>query len=719
MPVAAPIIASAAFSGFMAGGFAIGAFSWAAFAGSMILGGLSYALSPKPKMPGMNSTGQSTVAVRQSDLTRQIVYGHNRVVRGYAHMQSTGLNGTLHMILILCEGPIRHIGEIWVNDYCIPEDWIDAEGNVTQGRYKNYMTIRKHRGTEGQVADPKAVANMGVWTNDHRLQGTAYLYVTMKKNQDIYPTGVPNITAIVEGQEIYDPRTDSIKWSPNVALFALDYLKNGVYGLSVDNEDISLTNVAAQANICDEMVNVEAKAVTIKSIDTATDRITLNGDILELQYGDRVTVTTTGTMPGGLSAGVNYYVIPFQVKTAPRILLATSLDNALNKIAIDITSAGSGSIRIIKNGEPRYHGGGVLDTEEVLRDNLNKLVSSMAGRAICIAGFWTLLAGAWRTPNLTLGVGDVRGSGIGLKTDLSMSDSYNVVKGLFVSPVNFYQNSDYPTASYQQFIDDDNGIEAPKELNLAFTNRPTTAQRIAKIELFRGRQGIVVTSDFSMKGLQVQPGDNVLLNVDRYGWTDKPFEVTEFSFTNAEGALSTHLVLRETAQQIFDWTAGEAITYDPAPNTTMPNPFDVLIPAGVKYNSRITTTTGTAVIYTLQMQWQAHPDAFVREYGQFEIQYKRSIDSEWLPSWFVSGSLTQTDVFQSSLGVSYDMRIRALNNLGVRSAWVTLYNVSVGSSGGISDTENWQTFSDPVDEEEDWGTFSDSVTSTEDWGYFS
>ena len=87
-----------------AGAYALGTltvqFALATFGGSLVLGGLSYALTPKPKKPNYNSApNQTTVAVRQSDLTRQIVYGHTRVTRGFAHMQSTGLNGKLHKII--------------------------------------------------------------------------------------------------------------------------------------------------------------------------------------------------------------------------------------------------------------------------------------------------------------------------------------------------------------------------------------------------------------------------------------------------------------------------------------------------------------------------------------------------------------------------------------------------------------------------------------------
>lgn len=120
-----------------------------AFVVSLVLGGLSHALTPKPKKPNLPSAQvpQTTTAVNQPDLIRQHVYGHTRITRGYAHMFSTGQNGKMHGMLILCDGPVRAINEVWVNDYCIPNDAIDANGNVISGRYAGKLVLRKHLGS--------------------------------------------------------------------------------------------------------------------------------------------------------------------------------------------------------------------------------------------------------------------------------------------------------------------------------------------------------------------------------------------------------------------------------------------------------------------------------------------------------------------------------------------------------------------------------------------
>lgn len=687
----------------------------------LVLGAISYAMTPKPKGFAPNLSNQaSTTTVKQPDLTRQIVYGHTRVTRGYAQIEATEVNDKLHIILMLSEGELRSINEIWFGDYSIPSDWINADGTVGTGRYAGKLTIRKHLGAPDQVADPLAVSNIPGWTNDHTLAGIAYLYLILTKDQDVYPNGVENITAIVEGPTLYDPRIQGLRWSTNIALFAHDFIRNDRYGFAAFAEDVNDVNISAQANICDEIVDTDDTSNRIISLSITTYLLGISANILPYEFGDRVRMSSTGTMPAGLSADVDYYIIPYQMKNNPRFYLATSLENAMNKIPVVITTVGTGILSITKTGEPRYHGSGIVDTETNLSRTLNDLVSCMAGRAINVAGEWTLLAGAWRTPVYDYGIGDVRGSGLRVQNALSLSDSYNVVKGLYFSSQNLYQTSDYPSAYYQQFINDDNNIESPLELNLPYCTRPTAAQRIAKIELFRGRQGIVVRGEFSLKGFLVQTGDVVSLTVDRYGWDEKPFEVTEFSFIcEADGSIRVRMTLRETAQQIYDWSAGEAITFDPAPDSNLPDIYNVIIPQGVSYSSRQIDTQQGDIVYTMTLAWSLHPDAFVREFGDYEVQFKLTSESEWRPSFFVDGSLTQTDVVNSSVNVPYDLRVRARNNLGVRSGWVTIIGAVVGSSGGITDTMDWGSVAAPTDQPNvDYGSVADAPDQPNiDWGF--
>jgi hypothetical protein len=89
----------------------------------------------------------------------------------------------------------------------------------------------------------------------------------------------------------------------------------------------------------DDVVGIlpPVRSCAAADVDTAAETLT----IPDHQYttGMRVQVETTNTLPTGLSASTNYYVI---AATAHTIKLATSETNATAGTAINITGAGTG-----------------------------------------------------------------------------------------------------------------------------------------------------------------------------------------------------------------------------------------------------------------------------------------------------------------------------------------------------------------------------------------
>jgi hypothetical protein len=84
----------------------------------------------------------------------------------------------------------------------------------------------------------------------------------------------------------------------------------------------------------DQVFNPSAETFTA---DAGTDQLTIAA---VYDTGDLVRLTTTGTLPGGLSPGVNYWVIEVD---STHIKLAENLQDAYDGNEIDITSVGSGT----------------------------------------------------------------------------------------------------------------------------------------------------------------------------------------------------------------------------------------------------------------------------------------------------------------------------------------------------------------------------------------
>lgn len=218
------------------------------------MGAAINALSPKPQT---QASGYNVTATG-SALDHQIIYGQVKVYGARVFDHTTGENNkTLHRVLAFAGHEIQSYETFYINDGEVTG--IDGSGNVTEvtlpdgtttDRYDGYVTIKEHLGSADQVADPDLVSNVTSWTNDHRLRGIAYLYVKLAFNPDVFPNGVPEISAKIKGKKVYDPRTSTTAWSNNPALCVRDYLTN-VYGLNESSGNIDDTVVQTTANVCD------------------------------------------------------------------------------------------------------------------------------------------------------------------------------------------------------------------------------------------------------------------------------------------------------------------------------------------------------------------------------------------------------------------------------------------------------------------------------------
>jgi hypothetical protein len=228
----------------------------------------------------------------------------------------------------------------------------------------------------------------------------------------------------------------------------------------------------------------------------------------------------------------------------------------------------------------------------------------------------------------------------------------------------------------------------------------------------------------NLSALPLQCGDTVKLNNTRLGWSEKVFEVRSWKIVIEEqgGApvIGVDMKLQETASGVYDWSSGEETAVDLAPNTGLPGFATVSAVTGLAFDSFPVGTLEGDIIFRIVLRWDAHPDTFVLQGGHFEIQYKLSSAETYQPSFSVPGDLTESEIVQGAVNVSYDLRIRAVNNLGVKSDWNAITGVIAGSAGGVTETEDWGAYvGDAVGSSEDWGAFDgDAVTETEDWGTY-
>lgn len=552
-------------------------------AGSLVLSAASGSFS-KPKTPdfGLDNfaamSRDRTVSVRQPITPWRVIYGQVRVGGAYTFLHTTDNNRYLHIVLTMAGHEVEEIGDIYFNDEVVP---LDGSGNAT-GKYAGKVRIKKATGSTTQAAYTDLVSEASdKWTSDHRQRGKASVYVRLDFDQDLFPNGVPNVTAVIKGRKVYDPRTGLTAWSANPALCLNDYLTDTTVGLgAVYATEIDATTLIAAANACDENVTLAAGGTE--------DRYTANGEF------------STGDKPQS----------------------------------------------VIEN-----------------------LLSAMAGQAVLTGGKWYIHAGVYTAPTITLSEADSRAP-MRIATRVSRRENFNAVKGVCVSPDNNWQPSDFPPITNATYLSEDNSERVWRDIELPFTTSMATAQRLAKIQLEKARQQITVALPCKLTAYRVKAGDTVSLTNTRMGWSAKVFDVIESRLTvdTADGApaLGVDLMLRETASTVYDWSSGEETTVDPAPDTDLPDAFTVQPPGALTVTEELyVTRSGDGVKTKANLSWLASIDAFVARY---EVQYKLTSASDYT----VAGETTALafEVLDLTPG-AYTFRVRAINQLAVRSSYTT------------------------------------------------
>lgn len=309
--------------------------------------------------------------------------------------------------------------------------------------------------------------------------------------------------------------------------------------------------------------------------------------------------------------------------------------------------------------EPRYTANAAFDLGMTPRAIMEALLSGGHGALTWPAGVYTIHAGVYDAPTLSLNVDNLRGA-LHVRARPPKQDLYNAVRGTFVDPAQSWQPTDFPAVTNATYEAQDGALRLYRDIALPVTTSSARAQRLAKIALEKSRQGITVEAPCTLAAFKAQIWDVVTLSIDHLGWTDKEFRVTGWRLSETGGV---DLVLQEESAACYAWSAEETVT-DPAPDTRLPDPFTVGAPGTPSVAEALYETTGSAGYKTrAEVTWGASVSATVVGY---EPAWKLASVGDWTALPVVTeAAVTLFDVAPET----YDFRVRAISTLGVRSPW--------------------------------------------------
>jgi hypothetical protein len=321
-------------------------------------------------------------------------------------------------------------------------------------------------------------------------------------------------------------------------------------------------------------------------------------------------------------------------------------------------------------------------------------------------GFPIWLWGVVLPPPPTPSVPSIAAGPFTWRSKLPIRELYNGCKGMFISPANGWQNSDFPPyaqdadhgysgpAAFEgdQNLADDGGDRRWLEIQLPFTISPFGAQRLAKIELLRKRMQGAGTFAFNMSLYKTTALDIVALTLPILGWAGKLLEVSAhrllFNRTEAGPTLGCELDLQETGPQVYEWSVTEQLAAQGIGLGVLPNTSNVGAPATVTAVSGSTTSiTGADGISRSQIlvTWPAPADGFVTSGGHIEIQYQQvsSPAGPWMSAASTDPNATQAYIGGVHDGATYHVQVRYVNAAGSPGDWVASAPVTVSGTASV------------------------------------
>jgi len=317
---------------------------------------LSPALAPSiaPSIaPSLAETASGRVLTfRQPITSRRVIYGEVRVSGVLTFIEGTPDNEDLYQVITLAGHPVEEIGEVYIDGEPVT---LDSDGAVTSGPYARagdiIIQIFKGLGTEAGDAEfnDALMSRTTGWTENHKQTGCAKVFVALHYDRGKRFVGaMPVLSFRVKGKQVFDPRDSQTRYSNNPVLCLRDYLLDTDFGLGESDSRIGPAFLSS-INISEERIPVNVSREF--TADVAIDTITLSSAAAGFKVSDLVLLSTDGTLPGGLAPSTEYFLIPV---TDTDFKLAVSFENAAQGITIDITDAGSGIHRLVRQSRETF-----------------------------------------------------------------------------------------------------------------------------------------------------------------------------------------------------------------------------------------------------------------------------------------------------------------------------------------------------------------------------
>jgi hypothetical protein len=330
----------------------------------------------------------------------------------------------------------------------------------------------------------------------------------------------------------------------------------------------------------------------------------------------------------------------------------------------------------------------VIDTSKKIIENVRELLNGCRGYLPFAGGKYKLVIETTGSASITLTEDDIIG-GYSLQSE-DKNSKYNRVIVSFVNPDRNYQvdevqfpevdDSGYTSADQHATMKTaDGGFLLEGRFDMKTITSPYQALEMAEVILRRSRDALKLDINCSGDAYDLAIGDIVAITHSSIGFSAKNMRVVGISF-NEDYTLGLSLIEHQDAH--YTWATKTQVAA--TPTTTLPNPFVIQPPASVTLDDELIEYNDGTVIVALNVTIGASSDKFVDYY---QVEYKLSTDSDYII--YAQGSGLNHRVLNVIDQKIYNVRVKAVNALGISSTYVSATRTIVGAIEPPSDVEDF------------------------------
>ena len=320
----------------------------------------------------------------------------------------------------------------------------------------------------------------------------------------------------------------------------------------------------------------------------------------------------------------------------------------------------------------------VLDSKAKVIDNVKKLLTGMRGLLSYSQGKYKLVVETTGTSQLTLTKDNTIG-GIKVSSERK-NNKFNRMLIDFTNPdKNFQSDTVVYDTNHSTLLTEDNSQLQEGRLQLPTITNIHQAKEMGRVALLRSRNSLSVSLKANYQALNLIVGDIVSVTEEVTGMSTKKFRIMNMAI-NDDYTVDLGLTEYQDSFYTFETQSAPATI----PDTNLPDPFTVQAPASITLSDELQEFSEGIVITRLNIEIGASTDNFVQYYV---VEAKKSTETNF--KIIGQGTELNYEMLNVVDDITYEVRCRAINTLGISSSSITASRKIVGATEPPNDVQNF------------------------------